>query len=172
MIGFFGVAVTLGFHLQVQVGTGIALIGAVSWTVATLWIHRWRDRFDVWVLTAYPMLFGGVLLLGASVVGEKAHFTGNATVFFVLVWLAVMGSVVQFTVWFGLLQQGDPTRVSACLFLAPFFGVLSGWFLLREPITAQVMWGGPFIFVGIYLVNRVSIKQKALPDREQTEGVP
>ncbi len=172
LIGFFGVAVTLGFHLQVQVGTGIALVGAVSWTVATLLIHRWRDRFDVWVLTAYQMLFGGVMLLGASVVWEKAHFTGNATVFFIMVWLAVMGSVVQFTVWFWLLQHGDPTKVSAFLFLAPFFGVLCGWFLLREPITEQVMWGGPFIFVGIYLVNHVSVKQKTLSDMEQTEGVP
>ncbi len=172
LIGFLGVAMTLGFHLRIQVGTGIALLGAVSWTVATLLIHRWRDRFDVWVLTAYQMLFGGVLLLGASAVWEQPRFTLNATVLFVIVWLAVMGSVVQFAIWFWLLQHGDPAKISAFLFLAPFFGVLSGWVILREPVTEQVMWGGPFIFVGIFLVNRVSVKQKSFSDIERTEGVP
>lgn len=67
----------------------------------------------------------------------------------------LMGSVVQFAVWFWLLRRGDPVKVSVFLFLAPFFGVLSDWLLLREPITEQVVWGGPLIFAGVYWVNRV-----------------
>ena len=171
LIGFLGVALSLGFDLRIQVGTGIALAGAASWAVATLLIHRWRDHFDVWVLTAYQMLFGGVLLLGASALWEQPQFTMNATVFFVIVWLAIMGSIVQFAIWFWLLQQGDPGKISAFLFLAPFFGVLFGWFLLREPITAQVVWGGLCIFVGIFLVNWVAVKQKSVSDTRRTKSV-
>ncbi|MCL5972660.1 MAG: DMT family transporter [Firmicutes bacterium] len=171
LIGFLGVALSLGFDLRIQVGTGIALAGAASWAVATLLIHRWRDYFDVWVLTAYQMLFGGVLLLGASALWEKPQFTMNAIVFFVIVWLAIVGSIVQFAIWFWLLQQGDPGKISAFLFLAPFFGVLFGWFLLREPITAQVVWGGLCIFVGIFLVNWVAVKQKSVSDTRRTKSV-
>ncbi|MHB1684673.1 MAG: DMT family transporter [Bacilli bacterium] len=152
-------------------GTGIAMTGAVSWAVATLLINRWRDRFDVWVLTAYQMLFGGVLLLGASALWERPQFTLNSTVLIVIVWLAIMGSIVQFAIWFWLLQQGDPGKISAFLFLAPFFGVLFGWLLLQEPITEKVAWGGLFIFVGIFLVNWSTSKQKLRSNVRGTEDV-
>ncbi|WP_273847285.1 EamA family transporter, partial [Halalkalibacter alkalisediminis] len=52
-----------------------------------------------------------------------------------------------------LLEKGDPGKVSAFLFLAPFFGVLSGWVLLGEAIEWYVMLGGLLIFIGIFLVN-------------------
>ena len=64
-----------------------------------------------------------------------------------------MASIVQFSVWFYLLQKGEPGRTSAFLFLAPFFGVLSGWLILGEEIKWFVMIGGLFIFTGIFLVN-------------------
>ncbi len=172
LIGLVGVALSLGFDLRIQVGTGIALTGAVSWAVATLLIHRWRNRFDLWVLTAYQMLFGGVLLLGTSALWERPQFILNVTVLFVIVWLAIMGSIVQFAIWFWLLQHGDPGKISAFLFLAPFFGVLFGWFLLREPITGQVVWGGLAIFAGIFLVNWGPVKQTSVSDAERTESVP
>ena len=172
LIGFVGVALSLGFDLQIQVGTGIALAGAVSWAVATLLIHRWHNRFDLWVLTAYQMLFGGVLLWGTSALGEHPRFILNATALFVIVWLAIMGSIVQFAIWFWLLQHGDPGKVSAFLFLAPFFGVLFGWFLLREPITGQVVWGGLAIFAGIFLVNWGPVTRTSVSDAERTERVP
>lgn len=146
---------------SLMAGAVIALAGALSWTAATLLIHRWRERFDVWVLTAYQMLSGGVMLLGASAVLEKPRFIGNATSLFVLLWLAVMGSAVQFAGWFWLLRHGDPTKVSAFLFLALFFGVLFGWLLLGESVAGQEMWGGLLIFLGIYLVNRIPARRRS-----------
>lgn len=153
LAGFFGVAMTLGFDFRLQPGTGVALGGSVSWAVATVLINRWRRRFDVWVLTAYQMLFGGIILLAASTVIERWQFAMTPTAIAVILWLVVMGSIVQFAIWFFLLQHGDPGKISAFLFLAPFFGVLSGWLMLHEPITRQVLLGGVFIFAGIFLVN-------------------
>ncbi len=170
VIGFLGVAMSLGFDLRIQTGMGIALAGAASWAVATLLIHRWRDHFDLWVLTAYQMLFGGVLLLGVGALWERPHFTLNATVIFVIAWLAIMGSIVQFVIWFWLLQHGDPGKISAFLFLAPLFGVLFGWLLLREPITLQMVWGGLCIFAGIFLVNWGTVKRKAVSEVRRTES--
>jgi drug/metabolite transporter (DMT)-like permease len=64
-----------------------------------------------------------------------------------------MSSIVQFAVWYYLLQKSDPGKTSAFLFLAPFFGVLSGWALLGEQIYTSLLIGGLFIIIGIYLVN-------------------
>ncbi|HEX6922458.1 MAG TPA: DMT family transporter [Bacillales bacterium] len=151
--GFLGVFITLGFHLQLRLGTWLALMGAVSWAIATLLIKKWSPRFNIWVLTAYQMLFGGILLLIGSFALEDPAITFNFTSISVVLWLAIMASVIQFAIWFFLLEQGDPGKTSAFLFLAPFFGVLSGWLLLGETIEWTTLVGGLLIFVGIFLVN-------------------
>ena len=35
-----------------------------------------------------------------------------------------------------------------------FFGVITGWLLLHEPLKPSLIVGGLFIITGIYLVNR------------------
>jgi probable blue pigment (indigoidine) exporter len=153
ILGFLGVFVTLGFHLHFRAGTWPAFLGAVSWALATLLIKRWGWQIDTWVLSAYQMLMGGMLLLIAGVTIEHPLFVLNGVSIAIEFWLAIMASVVQFTIWFYLLQQGDAGKTSAFLFLAPFFGVISGWLLLGEQITWEVLIGAGFIFLGIFLVN-------------------
>lgn len=143
----------------------LGLISAVSWAVATLLIKRWGKEIDTWVLTAYQMLFGGIILLVASATLEHPSIVLNSTSIAIELWLAIMASVVQFAVWFYLLQRGDPGKTSAFLFLAPFFGVISGWALLGEPITWKVLLGGIFIILGIFLVNWPEKKQPQSIDK-------
>lgn len=58
---------------------------------------------------------------------ETPQLTFNLTSVSVVLYLAIMGSIVQFAAWYYLLSHGDPGKTSAYLFLAPFFGVLSGF---------------------------------------------
>lgn len=153
ILGILGVATTLGFNLHLHFGTWLGLLGATSWAIATLLIKTWGAALDTWVLSAYQMLFGGVALLIGSVTIERPSIVLNTASISILIWLALMASIVQFTIWFYLLQNGDPGKTSAFLFLAPFFGVLSGWLLLGEPIRWPVIVGGVLIFAGIFLVN-------------------
>ncbi len=44
--------------------------------------------------------------------------------------------------------------MSAYLFLAPVFGVLSGWLLLDQPVGWHVAAGALGIAAGIWLVNQ------------------
>ena len=71
----------------------------------------------------------------------------------VVLWLAILCSIIQFTMWFYLLNTGDPAKTSSFLFLVPLFGVLSSWLLLGEKIQWYVGVGGAFICLGIFLVN-------------------
>ncbi|WP_210469343.1 DMT family transporter [Sporosarcina sp. 6E9] len=155
VVGFLGVFITFGAHLSIKIGTLLGFLSAVSWAIGTLLIKTWGQTINVWVLTAYQMLFGGLILFGGSFILEEPFFEPNIISIFILLWLAIMASVVQFAVWFYLLTIGDPGKTSAFLFLAPFFGVISGWLLLDEPIHWYVMLGGVFIFIGIFMVNWV-----------------
>jgi drug/metabolite transporter (DMT)-like permease len=153
LIGITGVFVTLGFHLQLSGGTLLGMGSALSWAIATLLVKQWGPRFNTWVLTAYQMLFGGLTLLLLSFIMESTKLILNTTSIGVILYLAILGSIVQFATWYYLLSKGDPGKTSAFLFLAPFFGVLSGWLLLGEVIRDYVYMGGLCIFLGIFLVN-------------------
>ncbi|WKA59874.1 DMT family transporter [Planococcus shenhongbingii] len=164
LLGFIGVFVTMGGQLQAEVGTLLGFSSAVFWAVATLLIKQWGQRFDIWVLTAYQMLFGGILLLVGSLLLENTQLVINPASIFIVLWLAIPASIVQFAVWFFLLQNGNPGKVSAFLFLAPFFGIISGWLLLGEEIGFTLLAGGTMIFAGIFLVN--------WPDKRMAEAIP
>ncbi|MET3293101.1 UNVERIFIED_CONTAM: putative blue pigment (indigoidine) exporter [Brevibacillus sp. OAP136] len=158
--GFLGVFITLGFHLQLTTGTLFGLGSAISWAIATLLVKRWGQRFQIWVLTAYQMLFGGLLLLVMGVTLETPRLLITPSSIGIVLWLAIMASIVQFAGWFYLLKIGDPGKTSAFLFLAPFFGVLSGWVILGEVVQWYVYGGGLLIFAGIFLVNWTAAKTK------------
>jgi probable blue pigment (indigoidine) exporter len=160
IVGFVGVFITMGSHLAIQQGTLFGFSAAVSWAIATLLIKVWGKQFDIWVLTAYQMLFGGLFLLLGSFLLERSFFIPTLDSIMILLWLAIMASIVQFAIWFFLLQKGDPGKTSAFLFLAPLFGVLSGWILLGEQVKLYVYIGGVLIFIGIFLVNWTSSVKK------------
>lgn len=153
LLGLVGVIITMGAQIEFKIGILFGILSAVFWAISTLLAKKWGAFFDTWVLSAYQMLFGGVLLLLSSFILEKPFFILNSNSLFILLWLSIMSSIVQFAVWYYLLQKSDPGKTSTFLFLAPFFGVLSGWILLGEPLYPSFIVGGLFIIIGIYLVN-------------------
>jgi probable blue pigment (indigoidine) exporter len=154
VLGLIGVGITVGAQLEFKIGIIFGVLSAIFWSTATLLVKRWGEDFDTWVLSAYQMLFGGLLLFFLSFTLENPFFILNSHSVFILLWLTIMSSIVQFAVWYYLLQNGDPGKTSSFLFLAPFFGVLSGWLLLGEKLHPSIIVGGLFIIIGIYLVNR------------------
>lgn len=153
LLGFIGVFLTLGSHLEFRIGTILGLLSAVSWAIATLLIKIHGFKFDTYVMTAYQMLFGGLILFLGSLLLEETFFRITTQSILILLWLTIAASIIQFSIWFYLLQRGNQERTSAFLFLAPFFGVLTGWFLLNERLTWSILFGGLLIFAGIFLVN-------------------
>ncbi|MBM7587478.1 drug/metabolite transporter (DMT)-like permease [Bacillus pakistanensis] len=154
LLGLVGVSITMGAQIEFKIGILFGFLSAVFWAISTLLVKKWGLLFDTWVLSAYQMLFGGLLLLLGSFTLENPEFILTRNSLFILLWLSIMSSIVQFAVWYYLLQKGDPGKTSAFLFLAPFFGVLTGWLLLGEKLYPSIIVGGLFIIIGIFLVNR------------------
>jgi probable blue pigment (indigoidine) exporter len=164
ILGFIGVIFTQGFHFQYQSGTIIALAAGICWATATLLTKYWGRSINTWILTAYQMGFGGVFLLIASFSLEHPmfhlHAVPVAELVFVLFYLIVMSSIVQFITWFHLIHNNDPAKVSSFLFLVPFIGTISGSLILHETLHWYIGIGAVCIGLGIYFVNRTSKKAK------------
>lgn len=172
VLGFVGVALSFGLHVGMQAGTLISFGGTICFATATLLIKRWGPAFDMTVLAAYQMLAGGIALLILSGVTEHPTFILTGESVAVLLWLAIMCSIVQFSVWFYLLRNGDPGKTSAFLFLAPLFAVFSSWLLLGEKVQWYVGAGGALICIGIFLVNWQGKPghERCLPKKTVLEG--
>lgn len=151
-LGFGGVWIALSVQMAVRSGTWLALGGAVCWAVATLLVKKYGQRFDIYVLTAYQMLFGGAALWGLAALQGSLAFSWNRTGVVIVAILVVM-AVLQFLAWFWVLHVGDAAKASAFLFLAPAFGVLFGWLLLGEAVPHALLAGGLLTSLGIFLVN-------------------
>lgn len=153
-IGLLGIAIALQASIQLEVGVWFGFLAAVCWAVATLLVNKWSKQYNTWVLNAYQMLFGGLLLFLSSCLFEDPFFQVNPVSVFVVVWLVVIASIIQFAIWFYLIENEDPGRTSSFMFLAPLFGILCGWLFLQEPLQGSFLIGGVLVLWAIYLVNR------------------
>lgn len=74
-----------------------------------------------------------------------------------LFWLLFQAAVVVsggFIAWLWLLSVYPAALVASFSFLTPIFGLLLGWLLMGEPLTATVIASAGLVAGGIVLINR------------------
>jgi drug/metabolite transporter (DMT)-like permease len=131
------------------------LLSPLVSAVATVAVKRWGAGIHPLSLTAVPML------LTATIVGLLAFvFEREATLVFdarsvgALLYLAVAGSAVTFTVYYWMLAHVPATRVALIAYTIPIVAVAVGALLFDEPIRARVVMGGALVLVGVAIVTR------------------
>ena len=70
-----------------------------------------------------------------------------------LLWLGLLGSCIAYIIFFYLLHEIGPTRVSMTTYIPPFVGVLLGIIFLNETFYWQAIVGVLLILAGIFIVN-------------------
>jgi drug/metabolite transporter (DMT)-like permease len=60
----------------------------------------------------------------------------------------------SYLVWFWLLEHYPASGLAAFSFWTPLFGVLAGWLLLDDPLTANLLAAAVLVALGIHFVNR------------------
>jgi probable blue pigment (indigoidine) exporter len=153
MIGIIGVAIVLNVGFQASKGIWIALSAGIFWAFATLLVKQWGAQFDMWLLTAMQMTFGGIILYVLALTVEEIVAVWNMESVTILLWLAIPGSIIQFGLWYLLLSRMDSSKASSFLFLAPFFGVLTEAVWFNQTLGGLKLIGGICVFVGIFLTN-------------------
>ena len=72
----------------------------------------------------------------------------GATAFIILV-----ATVFSFVVWVYLFEHNNPSQVTSFCFITPVASVISGWLLLGEPISRDIVLGTALVGVGIFIAN-------------------
>ena len=158
-VGFVGILLVagLGGHASAA-GVAYMLGAAACWAVGTIQFKKLIPGRDVYVVTAWQIIFGATFLSIVSAVVEGVpHAEFTTEVWLSFLWLTIPGMAVAATLWYWLLERGEAAVASAYLFMTPVFGVFFGWLLLHEHVTWPQLAGGALVAASIWLVNRTAV---------------
>jgi drug/metabolite transporter (DMT)-like permease len=123
--------------------------------VATVAVKRWGHGIHPLSLTAVPMLLTAVIVGSLAFAFERqAPLVFDVRSVGALVYLAVLGSAVTFTVYYWMLANAPATRVALMAYTIPIVAVAVGALLFQEPIRPLVVFGGLLVLTGVGIVTR------------------
>jgi drug/metabolite transporter (DMT)-like permease len=160
VLGFLGVAAIHAEDLaalggeQVRTAAFWILLSPLSSALANVLSKRWGAGLHPLTLTAIPMAIGTVGLGAVAMWLERdAAVRYDTTSIACLVYLALIGSVVTFGVYFWLLARLPATKLSLIAYGTPVVAVLIGTLWLGERLTAQIVAGASLVLVGVALAS-------------------
>jgi drug/metabolite transporter (DMT)-like permease len=168
-VGFGGIVLVAGFGGHASAGGVAYLLGsAASWAAGTVIFKKVIPGRDVYMVTAWQLLFGAVFLTIVSAAVEGVpHAEFTTQVWLCYLWMTIPGMAVAGTLWYWLLERGDAAVASAYMFMTPVFGVFFGWLVLSDELGWSQLAGGALVALSIYLVNRTARR-----GREEVEAQP
>ncbi len=135
-------------------GIGAALASATCASVSSVAVKRYSRSYHPIASIFWPMVIGAVVLnTGGRLLEAKRTVTWNAATIGSVLYLAVLGSVVAFGLYYWIIKHIDVTVLSYQTFIIPVLACFLGWIFLRETVTISVAVGGGMILAGIALAT-------------------
>ena len=159
VLGFAGVGVVFSNQLSVAgtralAGCAALVVGSACAAAANVIVKKRGAKLDPAILAGGQMFFGLIplLLIGIPLEGNpfKFHWTGIAIIS--LFYLAIVGSVVAFLMYYWLVQHMDVTKTMLVALVTPVTAVTLGVIVLHEELNWRTFAGGAMIISGIGLI--------------------
>jgi len=161
LLGFAGVGVIFSEDLQLLGGANVRevalvlLLSPLVSAVATVAVKRWGAGIHPLSLTAVPMLMtAGVVGALAFALERQARVVFDLRSVGALLYLAIFGSAVTFTVYYWMLARARATQVALIAYTIPIVAVALGAIVFQEPIRPRVILGGVLVLIGVAIVSR------------------
>jgi drug/metabolite transporter (DMT)-like permease len=159
ILGVTGVAVIFSNQLEVAgpsalAGSAALVLSSICVAYSNVLVKARGKNLDPAILAAGQMFFGLIplLLVGISLEGSplKFHWTGMAIIS--LFYLAIVGSVVAFLLYYWLVQNMEVTKTMLIALVTPVVAVILGMLVLNEELGWRTLGGGALIMSGIFLI--------------------
>ena len=159
ILGVCGVGVV--FSNQLAVSGSRALAGCVALVLSAIFaaysnvlVKAYGKKLDPAILAAGQMFFGLLLLLavGFLLEGNPLRFHWTPIALISMLYLAVVGSVIAFLLYYWLVLNMDVTNSMLIALVTPVVAVLLGMLVLDEQFSWRTLAGGAMIMLGIGLI--------------------
>jgi len=172
-LGFCGVAViySTDFSLlggrPVFVASLVMLLSPAVSAIASVAVKRYGKGVHPLSLTAVPMGMTALLMGALAALLERGRpLRLDVVSVGAMLYLAVFGSAVTFTLYYWLLSHYAATRLSLIAYVIPVVAVFVGTVFLDETLTARTLVGSGLVVVGVAVtVQSYGAKKKGPPAR-------
>jgi len=161
LIGFAGVAVLYSEDLGALVGprAGFAakmmLIAPIASAFANVAVKRWGSEVHPFSISGVSMGLGALLVVPFAWIGERGkEMAFGIRPVLAVIYLAVFGSAIAFTIYYWLLRRLPATRLSLINYATPVVAVLIGTLWLGEPFTLRIFLGALLVVAGVAIAVR------------------
>ena len=153
-LAFIGVLIIAGEpRLDGHIDSVILLIaGSAVWAVAQIMISRLKDLSGITIL-AWVAIMATPQMFIASLLIEDGQWLAITTASYIdwsiILYLALIMTVLGYSVWYQLLSTVDVSKASPFLMLLPITSIIAGMILLDEKFTSSMAIGGLLIMSGV-----------------------
>ncbi|RLL56015.1 DMT family transporter [Mariprofundus sp. EBB-1] len=154
LIGLSGLSImfstSLTLHTEAVYGLLGMLISVSIHCASAVWIKRIHAEVPAIVMTSGGLLFAAPLFVmtwlisGASIPAEISMRSIGA-----IAYLALLGSVLGFALYYYVLSKVDATRVALLTLITPICALALGNILNNEPLTLEIFVGSLLILAGL-----------------------
>ena len=138
-------------------GDLLTLSAALSWGFYSIVIRKLESRYDT-VMISRKVFFYGLVTILPTFLYNPPHlrllFSADAAVWFNLIFLAVMASLVCFVLWNMVVKHLGVVKSSNYLYLNPVITCITSSIVLGEKITPVAVTGALCIMAGVWLATR------------------
>jgi drug/metabolite transporter (DMT)-like permease len=167
ILGVCGVGVVFSNQLaiagrQAVAGCAGLIFGSMCAAYANVLVKAYGKHLDPAILSAGQMIFGLLLLfaVGIPLEGNPFHFHLTPMAVIALFYLAIVGSVIAFLLYYWLVLNMAVTNSMLIALVTPVVAVILGMIVLDEEIGWRTLVGGAMIITGIgFIVLRKTIRR-------------
>jgi len=161
VLGFVGVAVIFSDDLallggeQVRHAALVLLVSPLASALATVAVKKWGTGVHPLSVSAVPMLLTGAVMGAFALLVERGRpVVFDARSVGAILYLAILGSAVTFTVYYWLLARVTATQLALISYLIPVVALAVGAVLFAEPLRTRIVAGSALILAGVVIVSR------------------
>lgn len=169
VLGITGIAIVFydnAFHHQgpnYWIGILVSVIAMLSWSVGTIIISRKQINLNPYYAIGWEMIFASLFLFaGAAVTGNLVPFsTFPAQTWYAISYLVMMGSLIAVVAFLYTMKHLEASVAALYAYVNPIVAIVIGSYLIKEPLTKEIIIGSCVTLIGVYLVNQSLRKQKS-----------
>jgi len=161
LIGFAGLAVIFSEDFRALGGARVAtaaailLISPLCAAFGSVIVKRWGAGVHPLSMAAMPMVITAVVMGALAWLTESGReATFGAAPVLALLYLALLGSALPFTLYFWLLKHQTATGMSLINYAIPVIAVAIGTLFLDEPFTLRMVLGTALVLAGVGVAMR------------------
>jgi drug/metabolite transporter (DMT)-like permease len=156
VLGFAGIAVIFSDDFQALGGAQVAkaalvmLLSPLSAAVGNVAAKRWGSDLHPLSTAAVPMAMTALAMGALAWLTESGRAVALDTPSILsILYLALIGSAVPFTLYFWLLRHQSATSLSMVNYATPIIAVIVGTSFLGEAFTPRILAGSVLVLVGV-----------------------